>query len=56
MLAGSVGMFGYEGSSRAARVLEVELERREMPDAATARMLREQLARMRAEGLEPPRA
>ncbi|HXC45301.1 MAG TPA: Hpt domain-containing protein [Solirubrobacteraceae bacterium] len=56
MLAGSVGMFGFERSSRAALALERALEEHATPDAARAQWLREQLAIMRAEGLEPPRA
>jgi HPt (histidine-containing phosphotransfer) domain-containing protein len=56
MLAGSVGMFGYADSSEAAHLLEVALERGEKPEASEALFLREQLERMRAEGLEPPRA
>lgn len=56
MLAGSVGMFGFERSSDAARVLEAALETCGTPDADHARALREQVATMRTEGLEPSRA
>jgi chemotaxis protein histidine kinase CheA len=60
MLAGSVGMFGYERSSEAALALEAVFEPIPTPaaplDPAKAHELRAQLAKMRAEGLEPPRA
>jgi HPt (histidine-containing phosphotransfer) domain-containing protein len=53
MLAGSVGMFGFERSSKAAHALEEALEAGDPPDAEHARALREQIAAMRTEGLEP---
>jgi HPt (histidine-containing phosphotransfer) domain-containing protein len=56
MLAGSVGMFGFDRSSLAALTLETALGRFAKPDEAQAHELNEQLAIMRAEGLEPPRA
>jgi chemotaxis protein histidine kinase CheA len=53
MLAGSVGMFGFERSSHAAHTLEAALETSETPDAEDAQALREQVSIMRAEGLKP---
>ncbi len=60
MLAGSVGMFGFERSSEAALALEAVFEPAvapmHRPGPAQASALRDRLATMRAEGLEPPRA
>jgi chemotaxis protein histidine kinase CheA len=56
MLAGSVGMFGFERSSEAALMLETAFGRYSKPSEIEARELLEQLTIMRAEGLEPPRA
>ena len=60
MLAGSVGMFGFERSSQAALALEAVFERGSTSASGLAPTqafeLREQLEAMRAEGLEPPRA
>jgi HPt (histidine-containing phosphotransfer) domain-containing protein len=53
MLAGSVGMFGFERSSAAAHALEEALERGVTPDCERAHVLREHVAAMRTEGLEP---
>ncbi|HEY5285859.1 MAG TPA: Hpt domain-containing protein [Solirubrobacteraceae bacterium] len=56
MLAGSVGMFGFNRSSQAALMLETAFGRYATPDDVQAHELAEQLAIMRAEGLEPPKA
>jgi HPt (histidine-containing phosphotransfer) domain-containing protein len=56
MLAGSVGMFGFERSSAAAHALEAAFEAGATPDGDRARALREHIATMRTEGLEPSRA
>ncbi len=60
MLAGSVGMFGFDRSSEAALALEAVFERATTHtsrlDPRQALELREQVQAMRAEGLEPPRA
>jgi chemotaxis protein histidine kinase CheA len=53
MLAGSVGMFGFERSSEAAHALEAALEAGDTPGAEHAQALRQHLAAMRTEGLEP---
>jgi chemotaxis protein histidine kinase CheA len=55
MLAGSVGMFGFERSSVAALALEAALDETLTPDRERAQVLREQVAVMRTEGLEPRR-
>jgi chemotaxis protein histidine kinase CheA len=52
MLAGSVGMFGFERSSEAAHALEAAFEAGTTPDSDRARALREHIATMRTEGLE----
>ncbi len=49
MLAGSVGMFGFERSSEAALALEEALEAGVTPDAECATALRGQVAVMRTE-------
>ncbi|HEY8304745.1 MAG TPA: Hpt domain-containing protein [Solirubrobacteraceae bacterium] len=53
MLAGTVGMFGFERSSEAARALEEAFEAGITPDRSEGRTLRERVATMRTEGLEP---
>jgi HPt (histidine-containing phosphotransfer) domain-containing protein len=53
LLAGSVAMFGFERSSKAASALEAALETGDAPDQAQAQTLREHAATMRTEGLEP---
>jgi chemotaxis protein histidine kinase CheA len=53
MLAGSVGMFGFERSSAAAHALEEAMEAGVTPDRERAHALRGHVTTMRTEGLEP---
>ena len=50
MLAGSVGMFGFERSSEAAHALEAALEAGTTPDSNRARALRKHIATMHLVG------
>lgn len=59
MLAGALGIFGFERAGTAALCLEAQLERGDRPGPERARLLREELGvlhEMRTEGLEPSRA